>query len=92
MSGERRFPVLNPGESASIPWEAIEPLRALALRAHEQSVETLARRGGLSWGELGHLYAALACIAAGVADERISPYSAFRRRSAVLDKGEPDGE
>lgn len=42
---ERRFPIQD---GPSIPWRAIAPHERQALRNHDQSLETLARRGGLS--------------------------------------------
>ena len=47
---EREFPILtNPKEY--IPWDAIAPHEAQALRNHHQTLERLAERGGLSWVE-----------------------------------------
>ena len=42
------FPILNGQRLLSIPWEMIEKHEPQALRNHKQSLETLARRGGLS--------------------------------------------
>lgn len=48
----KTFPVLNSG-GETIPWEAVEPHRRQAAQNHGgQSLERLAERGGLSWGEL----------------------------------------
>ncbi len=46
----RRFPVHSAG--FSIPWECVAPFEEQAQRNHSQSLETLARRGGLSAVEL----------------------------------------
>jgi hypothetical protein len=46
-----RFPILEEGRP-SIPWEAIEPHRAQAYRNHYQTLERLAKRGGLSYFEV----------------------------------------
>jgi hypothetical protein len=35
-----------------VSWRAVEPIRARCLRAHGQTLERLAERGGLSLGEL----------------------------------------
>lgn len=50
---ERQFPVLNseyrPGAPKSVPWSILAPHEPQALKNHcGQSLETLARRGGLS--------------------------------------------
>lgn len=55
--GERAFPVLGhrcyPAAPISIPWRLLTPHEAQAKRNHGgQDLETLARRGGLSPGEL----------------------------------------
>ena len=47
---EREFPIL--GENSGIPWNAIESHRTQAYKNHNQTIERLAERGGLSWGEL----------------------------------------
>lgn len=50
---ERRFPVLNaPGRIKSVPWRLVASHEAQAKKNHSQSLEELARRGGLSWEEL----------------------------------------
>lgn len=46
---EKRFPILN--EIENIPWKAIEPHREQAMANHNQTLERLAERGGLSWLE-----------------------------------------
>lgn len=51
----KRFPVLAlyAGERpASVPWEYVERHEAQAKKNHYQDLETLAKRGGLSWCEL----------------------------------------
>lgn len=52
----KQFPVLHSsyreGESEYIPWEILEPHEAQAYANHGQSLEKLARRGGLSWREI----------------------------------------
>lgn len=47
---ERRFPVLGAG--FSIPWELVAPFEAQALTNHDQTLQRLATRGGLSPLEL----------------------------------------
>lgn len=58
---ERRFPILrsstdkrlNPDYPSSVPWSVVAPHERQALRNHGgQSLETLARRGGLSYLEM----------------------------------------
>ena len=44
----KKFPIMR---SEMIPWEVLEPHEPQALRNHGQDLETLAYRGGLSWGE-----------------------------------------
>jgi hypothetical protein len=59
MSG-RRFPILRSGLAAaaaescprSVAWEVVEPHAARARENHQQSLERLAERGGLSPAEL----------------------------------------
>lgn len=51
----RRFPVHTPegiGCPSSVPWSALAPHEAWALRNHDQDLETLARRGGLGVCEM----------------------------------------
>jgi len=50
---ERRFPILGTGET--VPWSFVEPHREWAMKHHYQTLERLAERGGLSWGELRHV-------------------------------------
>lgn len=63
MSDKRRFPILRSvaknayGPSESVPWSVVAIVRDDAQREHGQSLEKLAARGGLSWSELGHLFA-----------------------------------
>ena len=47
---EREFPILTKPKEY-IPWDAIAPHEAQALRNHHQTLERLAERGGLSWVE-----------------------------------------
>lgn len=49
MSQQKRFPILDAG--FSIPWSIIEPYESQAIRNHDQSLGTLASRGGLSASE-----------------------------------------
>lgn len=62
---ERTFPVL--GERGfSIPWSIVAPHAGQAHRNHGQTLERLAERGGLSWGELwmvlnGHEWGKIKC-------------------------------
>lgn len=50
-SAEHRFPIMDGDERASIPWAAIAPHEAQAMKNHNQSLERLAQRGGLCWSE-----------------------------------------
>lgn len=61
----KRFPVLadeRGAASTSVPWSLVEPLRASCKDFHDQTLERLAERGGLSRGEL---YAHVHAVAAG---------------------------
>lgn len=51
MSSEQ-FPILNSNSKEYIPWEVIQKHEKQAIINHKQSLETLARRGGLSWYEI----------------------------------------
>lgn len=56
---ERQFPILNnvePRLKETVPWDALIPYEDRIMRNHGQSLETLARRGGMSWFEI---YAAI---------------------------------
>jgi NTP pyrophosphatase (non-canonical NTP hydrolase) len=61
---EKMFPVLqvtrkdgSQGLPTSVPWSKVEPLRLAALRGHQQTLERLAERGGLTVAELyGHAH------------------------------------
>lgn len=46
--GARQFPIMGSKSIRSIPWAMIAPHEERALRNHSQSLEVLARRGGLS--------------------------------------------
>lgn len=49
----KRFPVMVGGSGGfSIPWELVEPFERQALANHDQSLQRLAQRGGLSPREL----------------------------------------
>lgn len=52
----KAFPILHnchyKGEDEAIPWEVIEPHENQAYENHGQSLEQLAKRGGLSWREI----------------------------------------
>lgn len=48
----KRFPVLGHKTLKSIPWELLEPHRENAIINHGQSLEQLARRGGLDLAEI----------------------------------------
>jgi hypothetical protein len=52
------FPILKE-DGVTVPWAVVEPTRAIALRVHGQTLETLARRGGLTRHELGCLLVGL---------------------------------
>lgn len=84
MNEERRFPVLAStwrererldqiGCPRSVPWEFVAPHERQALRNHEQTLDRLAERGGLSPGEL----------VAVVRGEGLSSVLARRERDAV---------
>lgn len=54
---ERLFPILSPlgqrpEEKQRVPWDFVASHEAQALKNHGQTLERLAERGGLSWGEL----------------------------------------
>lgn len=49
---ERQFPIIGQSRLPSVPWSVVEPYEQRALSAHHQSLEQLARRGGLSIREL----------------------------------------
>lgn len=46
---EESFPVIGGG---AIPWKFIEPHEPWAIKNHGQTLERLAQRGGMSWGEI----------------------------------------
>jgi hypothetical protein len=54
---EKGFPVMayrisgQTWAGGTIPWSVIRPHEAQAQRNHAQSLEVLAKRGGLSWSE-----------------------------------------
>lgn len=48
----KRFSVLGTNEQCSIPWIVIAPHEGQAICNHGQDLETLNRRGGLSWSEM----------------------------------------
>jgi len=49
---ERQFPILGAKDAPrSIPWRVLAPHEKQAQRNHSQSLESLARRGGLCWSE-----------------------------------------
>lgn len=52
MSTTRQFPVLWRGHSLTVPWDFLAPHEAQAKRNHSQSLEELARRGGLGPDEM----------------------------------------
>lgn len=54
---DRQFPILAYGhrKGASVPWEFVAPHEQQALRNHDQTLERLAERGGLSWSEVEHV-------------------------------------
>lgn len=60
MPDERKFPILKGTDyharTEAIPWSVIEIVADDANREHGQTLDTLARRGGLSWSEVGHLF------------------------------------
>lgn len=56
MSGNltsfRAFPILTAVGGGRVPWAMLTPHEKQALRNHDgQSLEVLASRGGMSWGE-----------------------------------------
>lgn len=48
----KQFPILGNERIKSVDWSVVEPHRAQAEKNHRQSLETLAKRGGLSLDEL----------------------------------------
>jgi len=69
----KRFPILGDGRERlrvgdadpplrSLPWESVEPYRESCLAIHDQTLERLAERGGLSIEELWAHYAAPATV------------------------------
>lgn len=50
---ERRFPIMDSSvfQGETIPWNALAPHEHQALENHDQTLQVLARRGGLSWCE-----------------------------------------
>lgn len=44
----KKFPIMG---SAMIPWEVLEPHEPQAITNHGQTLQKLASRGGLDWGE-----------------------------------------
>lgn len=58
MNPDRRFPVLLTEREAkdmaprSVPWSLLAPHEDQAIRNHGQSLDTLARRGGLAPSEM----------------------------------------
>ena len=48
----RMFPVLHDAMFRAVPWDMVAPHEARAKRNHDQSLERLAQRGGLSPLEL----------------------------------------
>lgn len=46
----RRFPVLDGG--MTVPWQMLAPHEPQAIANHSQSLELLAKRGGLGWVEM----------------------------------------
>lgn len=55
---DRRFPIHGDNICRSVPWDCVEPHREQIERNHGQTLEQLAQRGGLDFGEL-------ACAMAG---------------------------
>ncbi|KKL12344.1 hypothetical protein LCGC14_2536710 [marine sediment metagenome] len=51
-SSERIFPVLGDPNVRGVPWRIVEPHRKQAMTNHDQTLERLAERGGLSLDEL----------------------------------------
>lgn len=55
-----RFPILDPvGRIRDVPWKSVEPYREQAMKNHNQTLEELASRGGLTWEELFAVMAGL---------------------------------
>ena len=52
MRAGKRFPLLGlRGNAGSLPWDLIAPHEAQAMKNHDQTLERLAERGGLSYSE-----------------------------------------
>ena len=47
-NASKKFPIMG---SAMIPWEVLEPHEPQAITNHGQTLQKLASRGGLDWGE-----------------------------------------
>lgn len=47
-NASKKFPIMH---SAMIPWEVLAPHEPQAITNHGQTLQRLAERGGLSWGE-----------------------------------------
>lgn len=52
MTDDRTFPVLGSQPAARVPWLFIETHARQVYRNHGQTLQRLAERGGLSWGEI----------------------------------------
>lgn len=52
MSDIFRMPIQHAGKGACIEWEPIERDHFRAMRNHGQTLNRLAERGGMSWGEM----------------------------------------
>lgn len=48
----KEFPILGTRPRVMVPWSFVEQGRKQAMINHDQTLERLADRGGLAWGEL----------------------------------------
>lgn len=49
---ERQFPVIGTNPQEYIPWGILAPHKKRVLQNHTQTLEQLAKRGGLEWHEI----------------------------------------
>ena len=88
MNSERQFPVLGsqyrPGSPRSVPWSMLTPHEPQVLKNHcGQSLEVLARRGGLSPAEI---YAVVNGLSWSVGKSPCDEASALRWLAAKLEE------
>ena len=82
------FPILKGtdyyAKGEAIPWAVAEVIREDALKHHDQTLEELASRGGLTWAELGRCFARHhAMLTDETIPSRASAYTMFVRVSTT---------